>query len=224
MEWGEITALVVAGGALLTAIAGWSRSRGEVRRNDLVEARRGRAAAAAAAAKAYEDMEELREQLRTTRDAEEECARRVTELRERLSLVEAVLPFILVEDQLRNVGWIAEVLDAAADCWVVSSSAAEGSWVFVNARLCEVLGLGRDALLAAGWRALVHPDDLAKTQIAEGRAWTGTTRIVNRFRTASGGWAQLRWIAPPYAAGVTLALARFEGYVTDVTDSEGDGS
>lgn len=213
MDWAGVTALAVALGALATAAAGWLRSRGEVRRDDLREARRGRAAAAAAAATAYEELEKLRNQLSATREAEQECARRLGEVQGRLARIEAVMPFLLVEHQLSNVSWLSEILDAASDCWVIASSAAEGSWVFVNARLCVVLGLDRDQVLSAGWRGLIHPEDLVTTQVAEGRAWTGITRVVNRFRASDGRWAQMRWIAPSYASGVTVALARFEGYV-----------
>ena len=38
--------------------------------------------------------------------------------------------------------------------------AADGQWIEVNDKLCEMLGYSREDLLRSGWTALTHPDDL----------------------------------------------------------------
>lgn len=39
-------------------------------------------------------------------------------------------------------------------------SAADGRWIEVNDKLCELLGYSREELLRSGWTDLTHPDDL----------------------------------------------------------------
>lgn len=56
-------------------------------------------------------------------------------------------PFGVLAEQLPQLVWTAR---------------ADGSWEYVNARWEQLVGAAREAALGLGWRAFVHPDDLAR--------------------------------------------------------------
>lgn len=96
--------------------------------------------------------------------------------------------------------------DALADAWdrchdgIVLSRA--GSWLWVNQRLCDALGLSRDEVLSLGWETLIHAAALKRTKAVEGSQWhSNVTEYVNHFHrseAAGGGMVQLRWHCTVY--------------------------
>ena len=42
----------------------------------------------------------------------------------------------------------------------IAHVAADGSWLRVNRRLCEIIGYAKDELLAISFQDITHPDDL----------------------------------------------------------------
>ena len=80
--------------------------------------------------------------------------------------------------------------------------------LFVNRAFAAALGMDAAAVVATGWRALIHPEDLAEAARAEASAWSRDVAVVTRYRRGDGGWVTFRWYAPRYGGGVTLALAR----------------
>lgn len=68
---------------------------------------------------------------------------------------------------------------------------ADGRWADVNARLCELLGVGRDRLVGGLVEDFTHPDDVAEERehvrrLAVGEA--SSYRIIKRLRGRDGGW------------------------------------
>ena len=43
----------------------------------------------------------------------------------------------------------------------IAHVAADGRWLRVNRRLCDIVGYSREELLASDFAAITHPDDLA---------------------------------------------------------------
>lgn len=154
----------------------------------------------------YDSRDELRKRL-------DESERRLTigEEREddcnrRLSRVESILPFVLAEDQALDHNTFGWLLDESSDGWVISLTAGEGTWVYVNRVMCKALGMTAEDILAKGWRNLIHPDDLSDTVTAEAKSWNERVTIVNRY-IGNNGVITVRWFAR-YRKGQCLALAR----------------
>jgi diguanylate cyclase (GGDEF)-like protein/PAS domain S-box-containing protein len=62
-------------------------------------------------------------------------------------------------------------------------------WIKVNDKLCEMLGYSREEMLAMGWEALTHPEDLALSQHEFERILNGSSeayQIDKRFVHRSG--------------------------------------
>lgn len=209
-EWlpvvASLTALLAAGAAL------W-KSRSEVRQAK-AEARK---AAVVTDAEVDRMLREAREELERERVAlgVEVRERRtleglVAELRQRIRHLENTLPLALMAPRLLAPlqEELADVLDECSDLVAVTSNQDGGRFLWLNSRWEELLGWERGEMLGMGWRALVHPDDLAVTSRVEGSAWVRRAEVVNRYRTKAGGWVTLRWIAAEYQGGVSFALAR----------------
>jgi PAS domain S-box-containing protein len=96
---------------------------------------------------------------------------------------------------------------------------SQGRNTFVNRRWCEMSGLTAEETAGEGWRAVIHPDDLAgkmeqfQTRIAAGREYDNEYRIVQR-----GG--RVRWVRTFAAPIVDTdgAAATIVGMTMDVTD------
>jgi len=87
---------------------------------------------------------------------------------------------------------------------IVYTAAADGTIDFVNRRWTELTGHDPSTLLGAGWRDLVHPDDLRAVAEAASRAVAAGQRLTFecRFRKLDGTYS---WMAssavPSYDAG-----------------------
>jgi PAS domain-containing protein len=218
------TLLLVAGAATLLLVKALPvlsaalKDRRAARRDDLRESAEARAQLLIDLQAALDRAEQYRGRLEAAEEAgraatvaERACRAEVAALAERLSHVEAALPLALTAARIQDWQSLGEVLDRAADPWVISSPAEEGRVLWVNRAFAAALGMEAAAIVAAGWRALIHPEDLAETERAEAGAWDGGVAVVNRYRHAAGRWVSLRWYAPRYEGGVTLALVRVVG-------------
>jgi PAS domain S-box-containing protein len=75
----------------------------------------------------------------------------------------------------------------------------EGFFVSVNPAWAVVLGWSADEMRTMPFRGLVHPDDLASTEVELARLLNGerTTGFENRYRTKAGAYRWLSWTAVP---------------------------
>ena len=102
---------------------------------------------------------------------------------------------------------------------VVFTADAHGELQFVNRRWAEVTGTAVEAALGMGWRALLHPDDVAgaleyvQRMAASGEELEHEARL--RYRDGSYRWQLLR--AAPVREGASSALAWY-GTATDIDD------
>lgn len=136
-----------------------------------------------------------------------------TELRARLEVLERALPLALVAPRLVEpvAEGLAQALDHIRDLVAVRSPSDGGTFLWVNAAWTDALGYDREALLGRPWAELVHPDDIAATKKSEAAAWVVETEgLVNRYKSATGSWVLLRWVATSYKGGVSFGVARVE--------------
>lgn len=213
-----ITALAALAAAVLGSGATALKLRRDARRADAAAEVSARESAERSLADAMHRIEALASRLQAAEDAEDSCRTELADARLRLQRLESALPFALADHRLQDMEGLADLLDAATDGWVISTPAQDGALLWCNAALCRYLGRSRDEVLSMGWRGLCHPDDVAETQAAEGAAWDTTVTVVNRWSHADGRWMQLRWTAPRYSSGSTLALARMESVVSDQSE------
>jgi PAS domain S-box-containing protein len=75
----------------------------------------------------------------------------------------------------------------------------EGFFVSVNPAWAVVLGWSADEMRTMPFRGLVHPDDLASTEVELARLLKGerTTGFENRYRAKTGAYRWLSWTAVP---------------------------
>jgi PAS domain S-box-containing protein len=111
----------------------------------------------------------------------------------------------------------ALIADAApVPMWLTKPGGVRG---FVNRAYCEFIDLPYEPALAYDWRAVLHPDDVARvTAETERGLASGTTFVVEaRYRRADGEWRWLRSISQPRREG------EFGGYVGvahDITEAK----
>jgi PAS domain S-box-containing protein len=214
----EIATLAAAAGALLTAGATALRLR--------LDRRKSTGDLEISAAAAYKSLLSEVDGLRLRLDVAEERARKaeehgrrcdveVAQLRDELTALRAAFPAAAVALRLQSLtADLYDVLDKLSPL-VLSSPADEGRLVFVNLQFAQALGRSRDEILNSGWRALIHPDDLASATGAEAAAWDRAVRTVNRYRHADGTYRVLRWWASRYLQGVAVSAVRFEAAVLE---------
>ena len=93
---------------------------------------------------------------------------------------------------------------------------ASGACRYVNARMCEFLGMSSVAALGYGWTSAVHPEDRDRVT----SAWHDAVRdgqelaIEFRFQRPDG---TVTWVAAS-VAGISGSVASGSGYVGTVTD------
>lgn len=115
-----------------------------------------------------------------------------------------------VEDRLRDLNadlerQVAERTLARGRTWHLTPDLmgvlnSEGRFEVTNPAWETVLGWSDAELAQFTWRDLVHPDDLASSE----DAWTQAAMLgrpvihfENRYRTTSGDWRWLQWVAVP---------------------------
>ena len=105
---------------------------------------------------------------------------------------------------------------------------AEGRYVEVNRRWCELSGLAAEAALGAGWVAALHHDDTQRVVAAWSTQWSTAEHrehpfeIEFRFHSASGrvSWVRLRAVARHNDAGTFTGCLGFVRDVTVLRDAE----
>jgi PAS domain-containing protein len=194
--WWVPIAVAVAGGGLLAAVAAWAGVPGTIYRDLTEQLEKQRAARR----EAEHLCETLRSQLVAGAAEIEQLRKREGRLFRSVSL-------------LMEANGIGEAFDHASDGIVFATADGGGAWVWVNQCFAAHLGMDREEVVAAGWRALIHPDDMAAAREAEGSAWDSPVlEFVARYRRApdvGGGWIRLRWYCPGYRDGRTVCVVKF---------------
>lgn len=160
------------------------------------------------AASLFAEVGKLRGELLEAR--EESAKLRVLnfELTLRVASLEAALP---VAALAAHLGLLAPDTAAVLDecgVLVILSPDDDGKFRWVSRDLAKALGRSREEIIALGWRALIHPDDLTRTINVEGSMWGQSIKVVNRYLRADGGTIWFRWYATKYLQGVSLAHAK----------------
>lgn len=210
--WQGVIAVVVAligGGGVA-----WALVRSTRRKLD-AEARLADAEAMSAEAEAegtvFDQLRRLRTDFSDLAERADQCHDENNAMRKRLATIESVLPFALLSERLKDYETLKVLLNRLDEPIVLTSPANAGTILFANDRFCEVMGYSLERVLELQFPGLVHPDDRRATKAAETVAWTATVyEFVNRLITATGAVVWLRWIAPPYLHGVTIALAEVQ--------------
>ena len=84
--------------------------------------------------------------------------------------------------------------------------------VDVSPDLARLIGRPAHALRGVPWRALVHPDDVARSEAERARRiGQGVEGFVQRMRRADGSYVALAWDVAPMVDGVLCAVARVVG-------------
>jgi PAS domain S-box-containing protein len=146
----------------------------------------------------------------------EATLRRVTELEGSVKRLENTVPLALIYSRMvEGQDDLGFILDQSTDLFSISTLEEGGKLVWVNEAWSKSLGYTREEILEMGWEALVHPEDLERSRLAEATAWSGIVEIVNRYRMKVGSWVILRWYAAKYKEGFSLALARVKGVINN---------
>lgn len=214
-----LVALLAGGvGPVVAAVSNALKARRDARREDFAAAPALQASYEALYARSVAEAGRLRTDLEVIRDREDACAealeassKQVEGLRAEVAQLRRLLPYALLAGRLEEYAALGELLDLAADAWVISSPSDDGKILFANAPFCRILGRAQEEIVSLGWRALVMPADLERTQAAEGAAWlpkTGVHRHIARYARADGSWATLEWRFVSYERGVALSLVR----------------
>lgn len=157
--------------------------------------------AASALSRLYADFEIARErldktegELTQTRAELDRCqadlmaaAARVVELRASMPMVTMATKLTRLSDSLRHV------LDGCRDGIVLSTPENGATFVYVNSAFAQALGMTAEEVIAAGWQALVHPDDAKRTATTAFDAWSGGGEMSNRYRHKDGHYVRMRW-------------------------------
>jgi diguanylate cyclase (GGDEF)-like protein/PAS domain S-box-containing protein len=99
----------------------------------------------------------------------------------------------------------------------VFASDAGGKLTFVNARLCELAGMGEEAMLVDGWRGVVHPAD--QERILDGLRHALDAEVEEHFeyRIVRMDDGELRWVVTRIAP-VRDDAGTFTGFVGSTED------
>ena len=92
---------------------------------------------------------------------------------------------------------------------LICVASAEGFFTRVNPAWEKTLGWMPVGLLAQPFEKFVHPDDLQKTrdQFASQLSGGSAIHFVNRYRTRSGDYRWLDWVATPITGGASVYAA-----------------
>ena len=73
----------------------------------------------------------------------------------------------------------------------------DGTWVDINQKWTDILGWSKPEIMSQNFSVLLHPDDLAPSNLAMNVLGKGETLdgFVNRYRTRDGRYVHLRWTA-----------------------------
>lgn len=173
-----------------------------------------------------DNVAKLRDALAASILREEECQKRLDDndtefsrVWERLLRLEVARLSIAGKLSPASFESIRHVLDAIRDGVVLSVPSDAGRYVYVNTAFASALGMTVEQVVASRWQELIHPDDLAAMEVAEGDAWSSGGQIVNRFRHADGHYVSLRWHFTNYDEGAALSVVWFD---RRTHDSNGD--
>jgi len=122
----------------------------------------------------------------------------------------------MMEEALRRLSAAISKLETAGDVMAAFMAspfmlvlANQTHFVQVNDRWTIVLGWSREELLGRPWRDFIHPEDLERTekaaQVMEYEPLLGMFK--NRYSRKGGGWITLWWVASPWTAQLTYAVA-----------------
>jgi len=108
--------------------------------------------------------------------------------------------------QQRENMW--RLLDLSDDMFLVAK--ADGTIIRLNAAWSKALGWSREEFTAMGWKVLVHPDDLEKTeQEVIAQKDRDVVDFKNRYRDKDGRFHWFSWKAIQWTdQQVTYAMAR----------------
>lgn len=204
--WAQVM-LALSGGGLVTALVAFFRFLRE-RRKLYAE---GTAMEFSTSTSLFEEVQRLRSRILAVEAAHEACQREKTELALQLARVTALLPFAVTSSRLVRDEKFTRFLDLVADPLTITSLVHGGTFTWVNVAFCAVMERTLEECVAAGWRGMIHPDDLADTSKAETGAWDEPVwGFVNRYLSKSGRTVWFRWYCLTYEDGLTLAMARIE--------------
>lgn len=204
--WAQVL-LALSGGSMVTALVAFLRFLRE-RRKLYAE---GTAMEFSTSASLFEEVQRLRGLFLSIEAAHQNCIRDKAELTKQLARVTALLPFAITSSRLVRDDKFTRFLDLIADPLTISSLLAGGTFTWVNAAFCAVMERTLEECVAAGWRGMIHPEDLVDTGRTETSAWSEPVwGFVNRYLSKSGRTIWFRWYCLTYEDGLTLAMARIE--------------
>jgi PAS domain-containing protein len=157
-----------------------------------------------------QQLDVVKAELIWSREHERRCNARV-------AVLEELVPIGALVANIDDLGKVANVLDRVRWPFVISSNVGGGSFKWVNLAFADMLGMTRSAVILAGWQALVHPDDIDDTKVAEASAWDSSVDgFVNRFRHSTGRYRRLKWWASPYdLRGFSISAVDDLGFVDE---------
>lgn len=208
----ELVAIVIAaisaGGLVTVALvnrrANQPKIAADVRESEL----RSEVGAVGALRQLREELDALRGQLRVAEEREEECRDDLDTARDdlnsvidRLRAVESALPSALIASKLTalNDTMRATLNRITREGIVLTLPSEGGRFIYVNDTFAGWLGVSSNEVLAAGWRSLIHPADLARAQRVETAAWFGGGEGVFRYRHRDGHYVAMRWFHTAYS-------------------------
>lgn len=169
--------------------------------------------------KLVDDVKAQRVDLDEARKREDECQQSLETTLEQLTTViarvtnlESLMPSIVISSRLRKrSAGTMRVLNKIRGDGIVISSRDGLRFVWVSDTIGAALGRTPIEMIATEWRALVHPDDLERTEEIETNAWNDGGEWVNRFLHADGRWITMRWHFTIYdEEGFALSVVWFE--------------
>lgn len=203
--WAQVV-IGLLGAGLVASLVQLSSLRSQLRHTDAEST----ASEVATSTTLFDQVETLRSRLLVSEDRAGKAERENAELRDRISRLERVMPMALIADRITaDLDDLAALFDLSGELWFVTSSDAEGMFVWCSSAVCRVLGRQREEVVSIGWRRLIHPEDLAEAERAEASAWD--RRVwghPNRYQKADGTYVRFRWYCPRYASGTTLSLVK----------------
>jgi PAS domain S-box-containing protein len=163
-------------------------------------------------------LRDMRKDLLASQEAEDLCRARLDEkdneveaLKNRLRVVESAIPAAIITAKLqRMTPTTLDTFDFLREGFVLSSPSEGGKHVYVNTAMANALGMTPAEFIAKPWRELVHPDDLARAEGAEGEAWGQGGKVTLRYRHKDGHYVKTLWHFSDYEDGAAFSVVYFE--------------
>lgn len=167
--------------------------------------------------KLYTTIELHREEKNRANKIEEELIKTKKHLEMSHDIITKYIPLVEIEERLKDLDTLEEVLDAIPIPLCATASTSGGSFSFVNRAFADILEINKEDVQDFDWRSTIHPDDLKAASLIEASALEkGGSGLRTRYRLLSGKTIHLVWCWSSYRNGVSISVAE----ILAVTNSD----